>query len=199
VAWYSIFANFYDGALERLYAPHRETAFASLPDFERALVVPCGTGQDLPHLIDRGQWIVGVDLSRGMLARARERVAAKRWDGVTLLEGDATQLDGLLADHPAFDLALCSLGLTVVPDYEAVVHSAWSRLRPGATMAIFDVWAETRTFQTKQVELLARADLNRKVWEPLEAIADDFELRFIDEAKPSMFGGRLFIATGRKL
>jgi demethylmenaquinone methyltransferase/2-methoxy-6-polyprenyl-1,4-benzoquinol methylase len=187
--------------LERLYAPHRAVAFELFAPCERALVVPCGTGQDLPYahasLTSDGR-LVGVDLSPGMVARAEERVAEAGWDNIEILEGDATQLGDVVRGRGPFDLVVCSLGLTVVPDYEAVFESAWQLLRPGGQMVIFDVWAEKRTLQTWQVEKIARADLDRKVWEPLERVATDFDLRFLEDAKPSKFGGRLFVAAGRK-
>ena len=47
------------------------------------------------------------------------------------------------------------------------------------------------------VEKLAQADLNRKVWEPLERIGDAFSLRWLG-APQGTFGGDLLVATGRR-
>lgn len=193
MAWYSWFSHMYDASLERLYAPHRAVAFADLEPAERALVVPCGTGQDLPFLVERADAILGVDLSPGMLQRAQARVDREGWTNVELAERDVLAVEG-----EVFDLVVWSLGLTVVPDHEAALAHTWSLLRPGGRMVIFDAWAERRSFQTWQVELLARAHLDRKVWEPLEARAEDFSLSFLDDASPGTFGGRLLVARGRK-
>ena len=200
MAWYSFFSRFYDRSLERLYLPHREDAFGPLDAFANAIVAPCGTGQDIPHLLRASPraTVLGIDLAPGMIARARERAAANGWANVDLRLGDITQAHDIAQDCAPFDLGLCSLGLTVVPDHVAAFDSVWRLIGPGGRMVVFDVWAEKRTFQTRQVELIARADLNRKVWAPLEEVSDDFELRFIDDASPSTFGGRLFVATGRK-
>lgn len=199
MAWYEWFSNFYDVSLEGLYLPHRERAFERIKPFDRALLVPCGTGQDLVHLqakVAPGGSIVGVDLSPAMVRRTVARVDREGWSNVETVVGDATQLPDAITDGPPFDLVVCSLGLTVVPDYMGVFEQGFSVLRPGGQMIIFDVWAEHRTFQTWQVELIARAKLDRKVWEALEAVAEDFQLTFLDGAKPSTFGGRLFVASG---
>lgn len=197
MAWYSVFSKLYDATLEKLYAEYRSEAFSGLPPFDRALVVPCGTGQDFPYLRAASATgrIVGVDLSPGMLEMARRRVRSAGWENVDLVQGDAREL-AMLAE-PGFDLVVCSLGLTVVPDYEEVFDAAWSLLAPRGTFVIFDVWAERRTLQTYQVELIARADLSRRVWLPLEQRATQFELRFHD-ARRSVFGGRLFTARGTR-
>lgn len=193
MAWYSWFSHTYDGMLERLYSPHRAVAFRDFGHAERVLVVPCGTGQDLPFVADLADEVVGVDLSAGMVRRAEQRVARAQWSHVSLHHADIMDFD-----HADFDRVVWSLGLTVVPDFEAAFDRTWHLLRPGGRMLIFDVWAEQRTFQTWQVEKLAQADLNRRVWEPLEQRATNFSLSFINEAKPRSFGGKLFVASGSK-
>ena len=54
----------------------------------------CGTGANFPHLREavgpEGR-VVGVDLTRGMLRRASERVDREGWDNVELVQADATR------------------------------------------------------------------------------------------------------------
>lgn len=68
--------------------------------------------------------VVGVDLSAGMLARARQSVAAAGLTQVDLVEADATSLPRF-ADG-SFDLILCSAGLLYLPVQEALRE--WRRL-----------------------------------------------------------------------
>ena len=56
MAWYDVFARFYDASLEPHYREQRALAAAALdltPD-SVVLDLPCGTGQSLPHLLERG-------------------------------------------------------------------------------------------------------------------------------------------------
>ena len=60
----------------------------------RVLEVGAGTGANLPLLIERvgseGQ-VCAVDYSKGMLAKARAKVAKAGWTNVELIEADARQ------------------------------------------------------------------------------------------------------------
>lgn len=68
----------------------------------RILDIGCGTGRHTVALARRGYVMTGLDLSAGMLARARQRAQAAGVE-VTLIEGDATRF---AFDRP-FDAALC--------------------------------------------------------------------------------------------
>jgi len=98
---------------------------------EQLLIPGVGTGMDLP-LIPLGISVVGVDISREMLAKAHLRVGGRQ---VTLLEMDAQALD--FADGN-FDAVLFNLILSVVPDGAAAFREAWRALRPGGRAVIFD-------------------------------------------------------------
>ena len=81
----------------------------------------CGTGVNLPHLADAvspGGRVVGVDLSPGMLARARERVRDRTDVMVDLVEDDVAEMD-LPADTRG---VVSTFALEMVPDYDAVVR-----------------------------------------------------------------------------
>jgi len=69
---------------------------------ERILDAGCGTGGNLRRLLRAGSRPVGVDLSRGMLAVARQALG-----DVTLAQADLNQ--GVPVRPRAFDAALCAL------------------------------------------------------------------------------------------
>ncbi len=99
--------------------------------------------------------------------------------------------------HTQLDGVLCALGLTALPDWEAAFTRLFSLLRPRGRFVLFDAFAAAKTFETRSVELVARAELSREVWRPLEAQCADFQ-RTVLPADVKKFGGELFVASGTK-
>ncbi len=109
---------------------------------ERVLDVGCGTGRNLALLeraLGPGGQIAGIDVSDGMLARARRRCAHRGWNNVALVEGDAALLDaaGTVVAGP-FDAALFSLSYAVIPERRRALRAAWERLVPGGRLVVMD-------------------------------------------------------------
>lgn len=204
--WYDLFSLFYDRALEDLYAPFRPAAVEALglEAGARVLDLPCGTGQSLPGLVEavgpRGR-VLGVDASGGMLRKARRRVEAHGWENVVLREATAAEVDAASVEAalggPGLDGALCALGLTALPDWEATFDRLFGLLRPGGRFVLFDVYAPEPTRASRRVERVARADLSREAWRPLEAASGEFS-RVVLEADPATFGGELYVAAGSR-
>lgn len=208
MSWYDLFSRFYDRSLEPLYRETRARAAAALDLREglRVLDLPTGTGASLPELVagvGPSGAVVGVDLSAGMLDQARRRVEAAGWTQVALLERDVHALDGeTLAALPVLDGATqvdrvhVFLGLSAFPEWEQAFVSLWDRLSPGGRCVIVDVHADPPGFHGRMVNLVARADIRRQTWAPLERCANDYRR----EELPSLpeHGGQLFLATGVK-
>lgn len=204
--WYDVFSLFYDRALEDLYAPFRPAAVEALrlAAGDAVLDLPCGTGQSLGLLAEAvgpAGAVLGVDASGGMLKRARRRAERAGWPGVTLRQATAAAVDAAFVEdalgRPRVDGVLCALGLTALPDWEATFERLFGLVRPGGRVVLFDVFAAERTAATRSVELVARADLSRAAWRPLEAAAADFE-RTVLPADPATFGGELYVAAGTR-
>ncbi len=206
MSYYDFFSRVYDLAIERTYRPYRKQIVDALelsPD-SRVLDVACGTGQNFDQLVAalgaEGR-VAGVDLSKGMLDAARRRVERRGFRQIELLRTDVLELD-IAKLKPLFggkrpDRVLCTLGMTVIPDWEAAVESVLRVLEPGGHVLIFDIYAETRVPQTYVARLFARADVRRKTWLPLERKSINFELTQLP-GSPHVHGGRPFIATGEK-
>jgi SAM-dependent methyltransferase len=77
--------------------------------------------------------VVASDISAGMLAFGRERVAAAGLDNVEFVESDAMGLD---VPEASFDAALSRWGIIFEPDGEAAAGRVRSFLKPGGRMAI---------------------------------------------------------------
>ena len=152
-------------------------------------------------LLARRCAVLGVDQSSGMLRQAHRRVQKRGWENVLLRQASASDVDaGMLVDalgKPEVDAVLCALGLTARPEWEATFERLFKLLSPGGRFVLFDVYAAERTSSARSVELVARADLSREAWRPLEAMCAGFE-RTVLSTDVKKFGGELYVACGHK-
>jgi ubiquinone/menaquinone biosynthesis C-methylase UbiE len=197
LAWYDWFSNFYDASLERLYHDARLAAAAALQaePHHALLDLPCGTGQSFDALAPKVAALVGVDLSEGMLRRARTRVAAHGWPHVRLLRCDvhALALADLHLPTPRLDRLHVFLGLSTFPRWEAAFEHLWSLLVPGGRCVVVDVHSARPGLQGRMVNLVAGADIRRRTWEPLERLAVDFTREDLSHRR--QHGGQIFLAA----
>lgn len=213
MGFYDFFANFYDASLEKVYAPARALAVESLDLRSDSVVldVPCGTGQSLGLIASRigpTGTLFGVDASAGMLARARSRASlTSGGPSIVLTQADASkltasQLTSARDPRPAGNRPLglthlhVFLGMSVFTDMHATFAALWELLAPGGVCVLVDVHAERLGLQGRLVNLIARADIRRRFWEPLEHASTAFERR--DLPYDSRHGGQIMLARGVK-
>jgi ubiquinone/menaquinone biosynthesis C-methylase UbiE len=141
---YGWVASIYDWAnLEGLlYADARARAIEllDLPSGARVLDVACGTGANFDLIrrrIGPSGELVGVDVTPQMLDQARARVARAGWSNVRLREGDVRELGGGRLGEP-FDAVVCTLGLSVMPQWQRAWDVMVSSVRPGGRLAVMD-------------------------------------------------------------
>ena len=115
---------------------------ASLKSGERALDVGCGCGDSscaAARAVAPGA-VLGVDLSAGMLGRARERARAERLDNLRFEQADAQV-------HPFgeenFDVILSRFGVMFFADPTAAFQNLARSLRRGGRMTLL-VWRGVR-------------------------------------------------------
>jgi ubiquinone/menaquinone biosynthesis C-methylase UbiE len=124
------------------YEPMREAAIdrLGLGPGDRVLDVGCGPGVNFEHV--RGQvgsegQILAVDYSPEMVERARRRVVDRGWENVEVVCADAATAD--LGE--AFDAAVATLSMSVMPDVRAAVENVHGSLAPGGQFVVFDLRA----------------------------------------------------------
>src|SRR5262249_14913351 len=104
---------------------------------DRVLEVACGTGRNFPLLRDgvgpEGR-IYGVDLSEGMLRRARKLFHPRQWAKFRLIEAAAADY----ASRELVDGVLFSFSYNVMPHHRSVLRQVWKQLRPGGRLVIMD-------------------------------------------------------------
>ena len=114
-------------AIERM----RVRAILKAIDHQRGvsvLEVGCGAGNVLEQV--REAHLVGIDLSRQMVKRTRERLAGHR---VSVLQADA---EFLPFDQNSFEEIMCTEVMEHVRSPEAIIYEMWRVAKPGARVAI---------------------------------------------------------------
>lgn len=115
---------------------HRRAVEAlALRPGETVVDLGCGTGANLAPLaraVGPTGRVVGVDLSSGMLARARDRVERHGWTNVELVQSDVRTFAFPESVHGV----VSTYALEMVPEHDAVVGRALSALAPGRRIAV---------------------------------------------------------------
>jgi ubiquinone/menaquinone biosynthesis C-methylase UbiE len=202
---YDFLAPAYDPVFERIFRPFREGALEKLTPQRgaRVLDLACGTGQNFPLLARRlgsEGHLIGLDISRGMLDRARRRSLPDS-PRVSLIRGDSVQLTPALLEREtgadSVDFVICTYGLTSMRNPGAAFRASWNVLKPGGGYLINDVHASARTLHARAVELATRSRYGAQAWQPLQEASSDFRMDYLDPSA-HLFGGRVFVAWGTK-
>jgi len=133
---YTSYAGVYDHIFGKVFHEGRESAIRNLdvqPN-EHILEVGVGTGLALP-MYPRHCRIVGIDLSEGMLAKAKEKAEALELKHVQLQKMDAGAMQ--FADD-SFDTVVAAYVVTAVPDYRKVVNEMIRVCRPGGRIIMLN-------------------------------------------------------------
>ncbi|GLR19045.1 class I SAM-dependent methyltransferase [Portibacter lacus] len=204
--WYDVFSNIYDSSLEKLYFKSRVRAIEllDLKSGQNLIDIACGTGANFKHIKATNEEleIYGTDFSEGMLRKGQSLIKKNNWNDITLFQADARELTPEFIKKQinkdlSFDRIICVLGLSVIPEWEVVLDKMLDILKENGRIVIVDVFAEKRNFNTWLVEKIAKADLNRKIWQTLEKKTTNFHYEYLP-VKENKVGGKLFVATGIK-
>jgi len=175
----------------------RAAARLELRPGDRVLEIGCGTGRNFPFLqqaVGPSGKIYGVDLSAGMLRRARELCRRKGWTNIELTQCDAADY---LPPEPLAGI-LFGLSYNTMPHHRMVLRHAWKLLRPGGRIVIMDgklppgfggklvlpfgLWLMKHT-------MLGNPFI--KPWDELAALADEFAMQ-------EFLFGSWYVCGGRK-
>ena len=149
---------------------------------DRVLEIGCGTGRNFPYLreaVGPGGRIYGVDLSAGMLAKAKALRENKHWTNIDLVQEDAAEY---LAPEP-LDGVLFGLSYNTMPHHGEVLQQALKQLRPGGRIVIMDAKLPPgmggRLLLPFSIWLMKFTMLGNpliKPWEELANAVDGFEM-----------------------
>ncbi|MGH2721020.1 MAG: class I SAM-dependent methyltransferase [Actinomycetota bacterium] len=143
MATYDAAADRYDDDVLSFWSLHGERTVdrLGLRPGDVVLDVCCGTGASaLPAAkrVGPGGRVIGVDLSEGMLARARAKAQAGGLRNLVFRAGDMEQLD---LPPASFDAVVCVFGIFFATDMVGQVAELWRMVRPGGRLAV-TTWGE---------------------------------------------------------
>jgi ubiquinone/menaquinone biosynthesis C-methylase UbiE len=200
--YYDGFSIVYDLISSKRYY-HKPRKYAiellNLQKHQTILNLPCGTGQNFSffqkHLNETGQ-IIGIDLSRGMLKKAEQKVKQNNWQNVKIIKGDATKIDATwIKDHLGeikINAVLCDLGLSGFPKWQQVIDNLIAILEPNGKIVIMDWYIEKPSFRGKFINWIGKGEVNRPISQYLQSQVSDFEVNH------SFKKGDVFVASGIK-
>jgi len=132
----------YDSAMSHFFKNFKKKAFmdSNLKEDDRVLVFCCGTGLDFPPILKKigsqGK-IIGVDFSLHMLAIAEKKIKTYKWENIELIQADVTQFENRL--DPKANAGVCTLGLSIIPDFKTAYHNLLSNVQSGGEIIIGDM------------------------------------------------------------
>ncbi len=197
MTWYDFISPLYDIGSTGSGGPRRQAvAQLRLSPGDVVLDLACGTGLNFPYIqagIGEQGLLIGLDYSSGMLAKARRKAQRRGWENVRLIQADAGTLSADLLKEKAgverVDKLICTLGLTVIPEWELAFGRAWALLKPGGRCAVMDWWLERRNLFARFLEFISHGEVGRRCWAPLEEKSTDYSYS-------TFIRGMVFVAGG---
>ena len=158
----------------------------------------CGTGLSFPHIMDRigpDGHLIGVDMTAGMLACARERCDRAGWKNVELVQSEI----GSYLFPEKIDAVISTGVMGYVPEYDRVIQNAAQVLAPDGRLVIVDAkqpdtWPLLLfklLFKIKKPLGLGIEYFDNRSWESVERY-------FQETALEERYGGWVYFSVGSK-
>lgn len=169
---------------------------------DTVLELACGTGINFPllqHYVGPTGQIKGVDLTDAMLEQAHKRVAAHRWENVTLIQQDASAFQ--IPSH--VDAIFSSYALSIFPDTEQTLVNIAKSLPPSGRLVLLELqipkawssWISSTAVTLMKPFAITDDWVVRRPWETIrntiKGLLDNVE---VDER----FFGLTYIISGEK-
>jgi phosphatidylethanolamine/phosphatidyl-N-methylethanolamine N-methyltransferase len=141
---YDLWAKFYDYTFGALVRNRQTRALQQLRPSagDTVLDIGVGTGMTLKHY-RKDITVVGMDLSAGMLAKARKKIQRDGMHHCVLVQGDA--MAPPFADH-SFDHVMITHVVSVVSDPQKLMRWAQRMVKPGGRVVVLNHFLSTNPF-----------------------------------------------------
>ncbi len=150
-----------------------------LEDGDTVIDVGCGPGVNFEMLreaVGSDGYVLAIDYSPDMIEKSLARVDDHGWENVEVIRADATRYD---YGEEAFDAALATLSVSVLPDVRAATRTIHRSLVPGGRFAVYDartVPSGPARVLNPLIRLFFRYFINRNEdEEPLAVLREEFD------------------------
>lgn len=170
-----------------------------LKNGQTVLNVPCGTGVNFKYFNDflnNSGLIIGIDLSSGMLDKARQKIEKNDWTNVRTELINAIKIDQSWLDYRdeqiTVDAIFCDLGLSGLLEWRKIIDNMFPILKPRGRIVILDWYLEKSSLRGNFVKWIGKGEVNRPIYQYLETKVSNFK---VDD---SFNYGGVFVASGSK-
>jgi len=149
IQYYDKFSNVYDWFSPKWYY-HEARAYA-IEQLALKSGVPCGTGQNFEYFqkyLNGTGLIIGIDLSEGMLEKAKRKKANNNWNNIKIIKEDATQ-----------------------------INKKWDMLdllEPNGRLVIMDWYIPKPTLRGAFIKWIGKGEVNRPIYQYLKSKVANF-------------------------
>jgi ubiquinone/menaquinone biosynthesis C-methylase UbiE len=197
-------AKRYDFSMPPFFLKWKKKAIndSSLKSGDSVLVFCCGTGLDFPFILDKigdeGK-IVGIDFSDEMLLKAKEKIKIEKWENIELIKADVTKFES--STYENFDVGICTLGLSIIPEFELAYNNLYSKIKNEGEIIIGDMQLATGWLSVFNRLTIS---LSKKFGGTQEGHKNSFVLQakmkkdLINLIKKEFFFGAYFYCIGKK-
>ena len=201
-SYYNKFSRVYDLISSKAYyhkARSKAIEELHLEEGNKVLNVPVGTGQNFEYFqsyLKGTGLILGIDISSGMLRKAKNKIERNRWDNIVLLNRNVLDIDSFLVteytNSNGFDAILCDLGLSGFPEWKKIIDTLISLLSVDGRISIMDWYIDKPSLRGEFIKWIGKGEVDRPLWQYLEMKVTDFYL------DASFNRGGVFVASGTK-
>jgi ubiquinone/menaquinone biosynthesis C-methylase UbiE len=133
---YNIWANQYDTNKNRTRDLDKTATIETLSkyDFESVLELGCGTGKNTTWLLSKAKQIIGLDFSKEMLKKAKEKIADERVIFKRIDLSESWKIENNFAD-----LITCSLTLEHIKNLNHIFNQARLKLKKNGLFFISEL------------------------------------------------------------
>jgi ubiquinone/menaquinone biosynthesis C-methylase UbiE len=194
----------YDLPISHMFKEFKKQAFldSALKTGDKVLVFCCGSGLDFPYIIekigDKGK-IVGIDFSSEMLKKAKKKILTNNWKNIELIEADVTTFQNNV--HNSFDVGICTLGLSIIPDYKTAFYNLHSSVKADGEIIIGDMQLATgkySIFNTLTIFLAKRFGGTFEGHQNSSELYSIMKKELIDLRRKEFFLKSYYICIGKK-
>ncbi len=200
--WYDLIAGVYDQFSNRTYKKPRKALVdkLGLVSGDTVLHIGCGTGLSFHLIKDKigpTGTLIGLDVSRNMLAQADKKILKYGWQNVHLIHADARNLSAeLIAEHlgqeTSIDHAVGELAFSVMPDWQSVMKNSLSLIKDGGKFGVLDGYRPKKDWINSVLNVLPQSDISRPISDYLGKLTQDCSVETFGQPKI------LYIAVGTK-